>query len=294
MKRDQRAKSNTYPGIFTLLAWVLLTVLVSSCSEEVITLDLKGVEPKIVIEGILTDQGEPCTVKISKSGDFYDPGEYPPVTGAKVTLLDSEGNLETLAENAENEPGLYRGESLLGVEGRTYTLIVETGGETFEAVSTLMNAVEIDSLTYYFEDDPDTYIEEYEDMEEGYVFSCHFTYPDIEDNYYRIKLTHNGELLHDIFMVSDWYESGDNVEYDFSAYIFEENDTMNVELLSIDKAAAEYFSTLNAVMLSSNTGPGFSAIPDNPITNISNGALGYFAAYSVRTKTVVFKKDTTD
>jgi len=286
MNSNQQAKSYKSPGLFKMLLWALLAVLLSSCSEDVITIDLKDAAPKIVIEGTLSDQGEPCTVRVSKSGDFYKPSEFPPVTGATVTLSDSEGNLETLAEN---EAGLYLGNSLLGVEGRTYILTVEAEGKTYEAVSTLMKAVEIDSLTYYFEDDPDIYNEDYEDMEEGYVFSCHFTYHEIEGNYYRIKLTHNGELLQDIFLIPDWYEDGESVEYEFSNHLFEKNDTIKVELLSIDKAAYDYFSTLNAVLLSVNTGPVFSSIPDNPLTNFTEGALGYFAAYSVRSQTVVFE-----
>ena len=126
-------------------------------------------------------------------------------------------------------------------------------------------------------------------MEEGYVFSCNFTYPETEGHYFRIKLTLNGELFQDIFLVDDWYDGGDNVDYDFSNYLFEKNDTMKVELLSIDKAVYDYFSTLNAVLLSVNTGPLFSSIPDNPLTNFTGGALGYFGAYSVRSRTVVFE-----
>ena len=285
MNRNNRTKSNKISGLFKMLACALLPVILSSCSQEVITIDLKGAAPKIVIEGTLAE-GEPCTVRISKTGDFYKPSVFPPVTGATVTLLDSEGNLETLAEN---EPGLYRGNSLTGVEGRTYTLTVEAEGKTYEAVSTLMKAVEIDSLTYYFEDDPDIYNEDYEDMEEGYVFSCYFTYHEIEGNYYRIKLTHNGELLQDIFLIPDWYEDGDSVEYEFWNHLFEKNDTMKVELLSIDRAVYDYFSTLNDVVLSEDSGPVFSSIPDNPLTNFTEGALGYFAAYSVRSQTVVFE-----
>jgi len=283
------AISNNFQGLSRLKFWALLLLpaLLSSCSEDVITIDLKDSAPKIVIEGTINDQGESCTVKISKSGDFYKPGEYPQVTGATVTLSDSEGNTEILEET---DAGLYRGESLLGVEGRTYTLTVKAEGKTYEAVSTLMQAVEIDSLTYYFEDDPDVYGEEYEDMEEGYVFSCNFTYPEMEDHFFRIKLTHNGESLQDIFLIQDWYEGGDNVEFDFSSiYLFEKNDIMKVELLSIDKSVYDYFSTLADVLLSSDTGPVFSSIPDNPISNFTNGALGYFAAYSVRSQTVVFE-----
>ena len=270
-----------------MLLWMLLLAIVSSCAEEVITVDLKDAAPKIVIEGILTDQGEPCTVKISKSGDFYKPSLFPPVTGATVSLLDNEGNRETLAEN---EPGLYRGNSLLGTEGGTYTLTVTADGKTYAAVSSLMKAVEIDSLTYYFENEPEMYNEDYEDIEEGYVFSCNFTDPETEGNYYRIKLILNGETIQGYSLFNDRYSNGKNIEYEFyNWYLFEENDMLEVRLLSIDKAVYNYFSTLNAVLLSVNTGPLFAAVPDNPTTNLTNGALGYFAAYSVRSKTVVFK-----
>ena len=360
MNSNHLTKLNKSPRLFKMLACALLPAIFTSCSEEVITIDLKDAEPKIVIEGTLTDRSEPCTVKISKTGDFYKPSTFPPVTGATVTLLDSESNLETLAEN---EAGLYRGNSLTGVEGRTYTLTVEAEGKTFDAVSTLMKAVEIDSLTYYFEDDPDIYnhrsygigkaidelmtgfelignylviktrpgrardfhlvlvrqnwkeiidtqveddtvlvicrneedskfladrLEDYEDMEEGYVLSCYFTYPETEGHYFRIKLTLNGELFQDIFLVEDWYDGGDNVDYDFN-YLFEKNNTMKVELLSIDKATHDYFYTLSDVLISDNSGPFFISIPDNPLTNFTNGALGYFAAYSVRSRTIVFE-----
>ena len=287
MKSTHRAQSKINPKLFILLAWALLPIMLSSCSEEVITIDLKDAEPKIVIEGTLTDQGEPCTVKISTSGDFYKPSEFPPVTGAEVTLLDSEGNLETLAEK---EPGLYRGNSLTGVESRTYTLTVYAEEKTYEAVSTLMKAVDIDSLTYYFEDDPEIYNEDYEDMEEGYVFSCYFTDPETKNNYYRIKLTHNGKSLRGLHLFSDRYSDGNDIDYDFKNwYLFEKNDTMTVELLSIDKAVYDYFYTLYDVLISEDSGPLFTSIPDNPITNFTNGALGYFAAYSVRSRTVVFE-----
>ena len=287
MKSYYLGPSKKTQALLKLLVWSLLQVIVSSCSQEVITIDLKDTEPKIVIEGILTDQGEPCTVKISKSGDFYKPSTFPPVNGATVTLLDSEGGRETLLEH---DAGLYRGSSILGVEGRTYTLTVEAEGKTYEAVSTLMQAVEIDSLTYYFEDDPDVYKEDYEDVEEGYVFSCNFTYPKTEGRFFRIKLTLNDESFPDLFLAQDWYEEGDNVEYDFSGmYVLEKNDSMKVELLSIDKATYDYYSTLSDALLSEENVVAFSRIPDNPTSNFTNGALGYFAAYSVRSQTVVFE-----
>jgi hypothetical protein len=64
-------------------------------------------------------------------------------------------------------------------------------------------------------------------------------------------------------------------------------DTIIVELLSIDKAAYDYFNTLKDI-LSSDRSPT-SLSPANPNTNVSNGALGYFAAFTIDTKTIVLK-----
>ena len=62
-------------------------------------------------------------------------------------------------------------------------------------------------------------------------------------------------------------------------------DTITIELLSIDKATYDYFTTLSNI-LSSDQSPT-SLAPQNPISNISDGALGYFAAFTVDTKKIV-------
>ena len=65
--------------------------------------------------------------------------------------------------------------------------------------------------------------------------------------------------------------------------------TLPVRILTLDKAAYEYFFLLNE--LSNNNGLD---IPDilnvntyNPKSNLSNGALGYFYAYSYKKYTAV-------
>ena len=64
-------------------------------------------------------------------------------------------------------------------------------------------------------------------------------------------------------------------------------DTITIELLSIDKAAYDYFHTLSEI-LSSDQSPT-SLAPQNPLTNLSGGALGYFAAYTVDTRKIVIR-----
>ncbi len=62
-------------------------------------------------------------------------------------------------------------------------------------------------------------------------------------------------------------------------------DAITVELLSIDKATYDYFNTLRDVLSSDQAAT--SLAPANPNTNLSNGLLGYFSAYTIDTKTII-------
>ena len=64
------------------------------------------------------------------------------------------------------------------------------------------------------------------------------------------------------------------------------SDEVIVELLGIDENVYDYFNTL-ATILGDGQGPSSgSTTPSNPNSNISNGALGYFAAYSYTQSTI--------
>jgi hypothetical protein len=58
-------------------------------------------------------------------------------------------------------------------------------------------------------------------------------------------------------------------------FFSQEHDTIQMQLDAIDKPVYDYFNTLQQSTLSQTT-----AAPANPISNFSNGALGYFSAYS--------------
>jgi hypothetical protein len=71
-------------------------ILLSYSCEEVINVDLNSADPKIVIEGTITDQPGPYTVSITKTTDYYNPSSYPAVSGAQVRLVDDLGFSEQL------------------------------------------------------------------------------------------------------------------------------------------------------------------------------------------------------
>jgi len=64
-------------------------------------------------------------------------------------------------------------------------------------------------------------------------------------------------------------------------------DSLTMELRSLDKVTYEYYNTLANI---AGGGVGQAAAPENPTTNISNGAMGYFAGYSTSRKTIVVDK----
>ncbi len=74
---------------------------------------------------------------------------------------------------------------------------------------------------------------------------------------------------------------------------FSVNDTITVELLSINEETYIYYKTLINIV-GGNTGGGPAGqlsgpTPANPESNLSNGAMGYFSAYTVSTDTIIIQ-----
>ncbi len=70
-----------------------------------------------------------------------------------------------------------------------------------------------------------------------------------------------------------------------SAYL-KAGDVLTLQMNCTDKAVYNYFNTLQQAADAN----GFqSSTPSNPVSNISNNALGYFSANTVNYKTTVVK-----
>lgn len=269
------------------IVFTILLLSVTAC-EEVIKLDLESGEPRVVIEGIVTDQAGPYTVTIKKSVDFYDRNNFPAGTGATVKISDSEGNADILTEV---EDGIYQTNTLEGVAGRTYNLTVDFEGKTYTASSTIpAKDVKIDSLFYEFEEESLFY-------EEGFYVTSYFTdLPEVK-NFFRLNLFVNGapylfetdnddEFVEDnnFYLINDKFFEGNQIDYEFFAKL-KAGDSVYVELHNLDEATYDYYTTLVQVI------DGGGMAPSNPITNLSNDALGYFGAISVEGASVIIEEE---
>ncbi len=254
----------------------IMTATVFMACESVIEIDLNSIHSKIVIEGQVTDQPGPYKILISKTSDYYDAGESENVTSAEVTISDDLGVTDTLREV---NPGEYQTQSLQGATGRTYTLNILFDGENYTAQSTMPAATEIDSIDYKKADGgPGP-----RGGEDQYRLIVFFNdNPSIED-FVRLVVYRNDDKEPGFFLYNGRLSDGNSIIYDrFHGIEFERNDKVMVELQAIDEANYEFFNTLTDVLASDPRGFISTEVPANPVTNISNGALGYFGAASIR------------
>ncbi len=109
---------------------------------------------------------------------------------------------------------------------------------------------------------------------------------------YRYVQYINGKKSKPIFANNDDYSDGKYVESKLW-YIVDDKDnedekiksgdTVMLDMLCIDEAVYRYWYSLNQ----SATGNSQSASPANAVSNISGGALGYFSAHTVQTRSVI-------
>jgi hypothetical protein len=252
---------------------MIICICFSSC-EKVINLNLDNTSPRLVIEGNIYNQPGPYIVKLSQTADFDEANDYPAVSGATVIITDNHGMKDTLSEKS---PGVYLTSKINGVPGYTYSLSVRVDKTTYTASSTMPAPIGIDSI--FFE----KFVIGGFDM-----VSVKFQDPANIVNYYRIVEYYNGARQPDIFTISDDVYDGKGIKYSIVAgedndYLFNSGDAITIWLESVDKGVYDYFRTAAENDIDSQ-----SSTPANPLSNISNGALGYFSASAFTSKTIIY------
>lgn len=249
-------------------------ILFSSC-EKVIDLELKKVDPIIVIEGTVSNQSENHLVKISKTIPFDQLTRFKGVKGAKVTLKSSAGLSLSYIEISE---GIYGSPRFRGMPGHTYTLDVLVEGKAYTAKSTMPFPVVPDSIgfkTLSFFGNSNVYP------------TVYYKDPPKVQNQYRYIVKINGKLQGDIVFedrFNDGNEVSDVIIYDGEDDI-KSGDIIDIEMQSIDRNVFKYFFALSQI--DGNGGPPVA--PANPVSNFDNGALGIFNACSKSSRTVIVK-----
>lgn len=257
----------------------LVTILTFSGCQKVINVDLNEAAPRIVIEGLITDRPGPYTIMISKSGSYFNQPVLETVSGAEVIINDNTSTTDTLKETSS---GVYITSKISGIPGRMYTLKVISEDQEYDASSTILNHVNIDTLILV------------KDLSQRFDFGgnpqhdshvdihCYFKDP-VEKNFYRVKVFQNDSINTESYrLYDDQYTNGE--ETDLRVSNAQAGSTYRVELESLDQPTYGYYRTLEDLL---HTNPIFGSTPANPNSNLSNGALGYFGACAVSSKTII-------
>lgn len=250
-----------------IIAGIVLSAAAVSCTK-VIDVNIDNAPPKVVIEGHI-NSNEPTIVKLTRSIEVDQENTFPEISNAVITITDDQGNSEQLSEITT---GLYRGQSITGIEGRTYTLTVSTQGETYKAVSTMPGLVPVDSIT----------TRPFAGFGDGTEFAVvHYTDPAGPGNNYRAVLYINDTLVPDIFIEDDLFINGNSREAVLFSpdYTIDKGDRITIEINCLDRPIYQYFLELIEADGASQT-----ASPSNPKSNIEGGALGYFSAQTISIK----------
>jgi len=276
-------------SIKTLLLISLLSIIAFSCTER-IDIELDDSYVRLVVDGSITTDTMVHTVELSSTSSYYYNKPAPPVTGAEVSITDGTQTFSL----TENSPGIYQtAPSVYGVPGKTYSLNIklasEIGGQTdYSATSTIYPISPLDSVSLLFHP---------EWSANGiWEVKCYVQEPPTVD-FYRFLILKNQVLLTDTldewFVTDDLFFNGNYTNGATVAYLQQESaeegltpgDIVTVEVNSIGKEYASFLFEAQAELRGSN--PLFSGPPANVKGNISNGAIGFFAAYSATRSSTV-------
>lgn len=243
-------------------------MLFTAC-EKVIDLPLKDAEPRLVIEGVVDDTHTEQWVKISETTPFDSSAGQTFISGAAVRVLSSAGKVVSFEER---KPGYYLAQDFKGVSGQTYRLEVNYKGEMYSATSTMPSKVPVDSIGF----------SESTILDRSFrTINVLFQDPAEEKNFYRFIIRSGYQDQKYSFIFNDKYNNGKKVIYNMNTVDMDlaPSDSLILEAMMIDGSIYDYWKGVEG------QNPGASN-PANPPSNISNGALGYFSAHTLRVITV--------
>ena len=268
--------------IKSLITILLISALAVSCTEK-IDIKLDSSYLRLVVDGSITTDTMAQTVILSSTSSYYYNQPSPMVTGAIVSITDG----ALIFDLSETEPGVYQSDpGVHGIAGQNYTLNIKLaspiGGFTdYTANSTLNPVAPLDSISLLFHP---------EWSKNGiWEVKCYVLEPPSVD-FYRFLISRNNHLLTD--SLREWFVTDDkllNGNYTNGIGIgylnqgspeqgLKEGDTITVTVNNIGKEYADFLFGAQAELMGSN--PLFSGPPANVKGNVSNGAVGFFAAYS--------------
>ncbi|MBK8192654.1 MAG: DUF4249 domain-containing protein [Lewinellaceae bacterium] len=262
-----------------ILLAMLAIALLNSCTK-VIDINLNEADPKIVIEAELVSGTQDFMVKITKTSDFFNPGQPVTIVDAAVFLKKARTtNRSTLRMTAT----AFTSSKFHGDGKHILFSVRHRRGKNLRSDRFPSQNVPLDSLTVGVpENNPFN-----PSGADSFEIVVNYQDPQDDLNFYRIKSTVNGIPRSEgvkLLVIEDRYSAGAYFTLPIFTDSYELNDSVEVELVSMSRAMFDYFTTL-ALLVDGSGG----AAPTNPSSNWSGDALGYFGAFSVSKQTILVR-----
>ena len=273
----------------TALLLTGLAGIFSACQKE-IDFDYHEIAPIVVVEGRITNEGTKVTITRSRSVSDSVKGQCIPNA---TVVVSAEGMKQTIGYDAKAD--CYKS-ALKGTPGTTYRLDIDLDGQHYEASSFMPYPAPISSAEFLWQDIINERMLAYEvwaadpqPSERNYYWyrmdrishHPHFVGKTSTEPYrwnvFDDRGCPPGQVYRDVMCMSERMAEEDEKE-NWKSILYE-GDTITFQLMTIDRAVYDFFTSLRA-------GQGGGA---NPRSNITGGCLGYFAAGSVtHADTVVY------
>jgi hypothetical protein len=284
---------------YYILALILCACV--SCRKDV-TIKLPKYEEKLVVEGSI-EIGKNPVVLLSTSVPYFGEFDYTHpekafIKGAFVTVSDGT-TIDTLSELDPTLGYIYFGSTIIGQQGRTYTMKVRWNSKEYSVQSTMLAPVPMDSL--YFKWELDSL---------GFIWQ-HFKEPPGLGNCYRWMAKRLNVKYQDNFFAAPLYSVFDDKFVDGKAFDFnydrgpqpdkiqqwrdEKNrewfrvgDTVVVKFNHIGKAEYDFWYTYYENK-ASNSNPFSAPVNVKSMFGQEEGVFGSFIAYAPYFDTLIVK-----
>ncbi len=262
-------------------ALLLLSLLtITSCTERLEADLAEQADPRLVVEGWITDQPMSHRVRLTMSGGYMSGQPAQGVSDAQVTISDGQQTFN-LTEQPVGSGDYYTAPEVAGEPGRNYSLTIISGGQTYAASDMMRPVAPIEALAFELDEDAE--------ILEGELplYKVHIWTQDLPgsgDHYRWISyvngIAQSDSLKNAAFTDDLLFEGADVNGVAIDEVRANPGDEVRIQQLSISSAA---YDVIEAILQQTEWRGGlFDPPPANVPSNISNGGLGFFGAASVK------------
>jgi len=288
-------------SVKTIIFLVISIFLFSSCEKE-ITIKLPDMPKKLVVEGWIENGKSPLVI-ITRSSPYFDSITFQTILASIVGNADvyvSDGvtteKLQYTSDMSFFPPFYYKGSTIIGEIGKTYSLSIDVDGQNYKSITTIPETAKWDTIWFKLNPDSDSIGNVYATaQEDGSMYNYYRAYTEIlhfDKDFVPIL----GSVWDDKFFNGQKFTA--QLYHGIASNINEPNpdnsrglgyklgDTVLTKLSTMDFESYKFWKAAESEIFSG--GNPFSSTTTVP-SNISNGALGCWTGYGTTYNSIVCK-----